>query len=257
MEDIRKSTTHYGHFQFNYRPYVEPITTEVFPYILLDIARAENPYIRLEKLPIKADVLDNVAPDVLVTTPSVNCLLADKLTAFAPETIGVPITAELGSRPKRVEALKQLFDVSNLFTFCNDLEEIRGTYHMIALQEIHTRHLTITPSDALIDTMNYALLLGYMGNRDSSRYSLLAKGIPEFRRFVANQQFSELDAARCAGKVAYIVRLIRETGIQRIERFSFDVDMAKWEITQKEYMDINSLKMIDPEAFFYWYHALN
>ena len=254
-EDIRRNSTQYSHFRFYYRPYVEPVN-EVPPYVLLDIARAENPYIRLEKLPIKADVLDNTAPDVLVTIPSVNGLLADKLTAFAPETIGVPITAEPGSRPKRVEALKQLFDVSNLFALCNDLEEIRGTYHMIALQEIHTRNMTIKPSDVLTDTMNYALLLGHMGNRDSSRYSLLAKGIPEFRRFVANQQFSALDAARCAGKAAYIVRLIRETGIQPIERFSFDVDMAKWEITQKEYMDINSLKMIDPEAFFYWYHAL-
>lgn len=255
-EVIRRSTAHYGHYQFNYRPFVEPINNEILPFILLDIARAESPYIRLEKKPINADILDNTAPDVLVTTPSVNGLLADKLTAFAPETIGVPITAEPGSRPKRVEALKQLFDVSNLFTFCNDLDEIRGTYHMIALQEIQTRHLTITPSDALTDTMNYALMLGKMGNQDSSRFSLLAKGIPEFRKFVANQQFSELDAARCAGKAAYIVRLIREKGIQRIERFSSDVDMAKWEITQKEYVDINLLKMIDPEAFFYWYHAL-
>ena len=255
-EAVERSSAAYDHYKVYYHPYVEPITVDPLPYILLDVARSDNPYIRLKNLPIKTDILDTAEPDVLVTTPSANGLLSDKLTAFAPETIGIPITAQPGSRPKRVEALKQMFDVSNLFALCDDLEEVRETYNMVASQEIRSRNLFIEPSDALNDTMDYALLLGCMGSRDPARYKQLANGIGDFSKFVADQRFSALDAARCAGKVAYLVQLIRDKNSLKAERYSPGVDMAAWEIPQKEYEDINTLKMIDPEAFFYWYHAL-
>jgi hypothetical protein len=58
-------------------------------------------------------------------------------------------------------------------------------------------------------------------------YGQLSKWIPDFRKYVANQSFSDLAAARCAGKVAYLVRLIMETEGQLIERFSSDINMSE------------------------------
>lgn len=255
-ENPRRGSSRIRHFRFYYRPFVEPLVDSPLPYILLDVAKAENPYTRLMDVPIKTVLLDTSEPTTYVSIPCADCLLADKLTAFAPDTIGVPITAEPGHRPKRVEALKQLFDVSNLFSVCSDLQEIRQTYHQVATQEAQARGLAITPDDALEDTLKYALLLGNRDAHRSSLYHQLAKGIPEFRRFVANQSFSDLDAARCGGKVAYLVRLIREKRRQEIERYNPNEDMSVWSIPQRENEGINLLKMIDPEAFFYWHRAL-
>jgi len=150
-----------------------------------------------------------------------------------------------------------LFDVSNLFDICSDLQEIRQTYQQVATQEAQARGLTIAPDDALKDTLKYALLLGNRDAHHSPLYHQLAKGIPEFRRFVASHSFSDLDAARCAGKIAYLVRLIRETERQAIERFSPDTDMSEWHIHESKNQGISDLKMLDPEAFFYWCLALS
>lgn len=256
-KDHSRGSDRIQHFRFYYKPFVEPLADNPLPYILLDVAKAENPYTHMTDVPIKTALLDTAEPLGRVSIPSAECLLADKLTAFAPETIGVPITAEPGHRPKRVEALKQLFDVSNLFDICTNLQETRRTYHQVAMQEAQARGLDVTPNEVLSDTFNYALLLG---NRDASRFPMfrqLSKGITEFRKFIANRSFSDLDAARCAGKVAYLVRLIRENERQVIERFSLDTDMSDWHISESKNQGINDLKMLDPEAFYYWFLALN
>lgn len=255
-KDVPRTDSNVLHYKVYYRPYIEPISENPLPYILLDAAKADNPYERTVQMPIRTGIIDVEEPATIVTTPSPEGLLGDKLTAFAPDTIGVPITAEPGHRPKRVEALKQLYDVSNLFEISSDIEEIRKTYRLVALQEIEKRKLAITPLDALNDTLRYSLLLGNMGTAEPTRYRNLAKGIPDFCKFVADRAFSEIDAARCAGKAAYLVELMKNESTRHIERFSPDIDMTNWELNQKEYKSINELKMVDPEAFFYWYHAL-
>lgn len=257
QKDPGRGSTRIQHFRFYYKPFVEPLADNPLPYILLDVAKAANPYTQLIDVPIRTALLDTAEPLRHVSIPSADSLLADKLTAFAPETIGIPITAEPGHRPKRVEALKQLFDVSNLFDICTDIQEIRQTYQQVAMQEAQARGLTITPDDALKDTLKYALLLGNRDAHHSPLYHQLARGIPEFRRFVANQSFSDLDAARCAGKIAYLVRLIKETERQAIERFSLQTNMSDWHIPEINNQGISDLKMLDPEAFFYWYLGLS
>ena len=46
---------------------------------------------------------------VEVTIPELNCILGDKLTAFAPHTTGIPLGVG-----KDVEVLKQMYDVASL-----------------------------------------------------------------------------------------------------------------------------------------------
>ena len=47
--------------------------------------------------------------NLIVDLPSVNCILADKLIAFAPHTTGIPLN--IG---KDMEVMKQFYDVSSL-----------------------------------------------------------------------------------------------------------------------------------------------
>ena len=54
-----------------------------------------------------------------VHMPSINCILGDKLTAFAPNTTGIPY--KVG---KEMEIIKQLYDVANLFDIADNVAEI-------------------------------------------------------------------------------------------------------------------------------------
>ncbi len=84
--------------------------------ILLDILFAENHYPTLIEIPLETEwILQNEKP-VSVTTPDINSILGDKLTAFAPNTTGVPYNAE-----KEKEILKQLFDIGHLFDLLTDI----------------------------------------------------------------------------------------------------------------------------------------
>ena len=70
------------HFKFTY---VSPITGREI-YILLDVLFEENIYAKLIKKEIKNDLLITEGEKTEVTIPDLNCILGDKLTAFAPHT---------------------------------------------------------------------------------------------------------------------------------------------------------------------------
>lgn len=60
--------------------------TEKEIHILLDVVFESNPYIKVHTIPIKSSFLLSEGADLDVTVPDKNCILADKLTAFAPHT---------------------------------------------------------------------------------------------------------------------------------------------------------------------------
>lgn len=72
------------HYKFFYRPYADD---GLESYILLDLYFSDNPYVNLIELEITSDLLFSEDKNLTVTVPSVDCILADKLTAFAPKTI--------------------------------------------------------------------------------------------------------------------------------------------------------------------------
>ena len=58
--------------------------------ILLDVVFEHNPYKTVVEKPIQSSLLMNEGENLLVTVPDKNCILGDKLTAFAPHTTGIP-----------------------------------------------------------------------------------------------------------------------------------------------------------------------
>lgn len=48
-------------------------------------------------------------PRIMVRVPCAECILGDKMTAFAPHTTGIPLGVG-----KSMEIIKQLFDVASL-----------------------------------------------------------------------------------------------------------------------------------------------
>ena len=73
-------------------------------------------------------------PDVYVNIPNANCILADKLTAFAPYTTGIPYNID-----KKMKIIKQLYDTAKLVEYIDDFSEVKSNYINIANNEIRYR----------------------------------------------------------------------------------------------------------------------
>ena len=254
-KQIREKDSVFGteHYLFHYRPFADDADES---HILLDLYYIGNPYAQLLEVELISEILRSDGENVFIRMPDTDSILGDKLTAFAPETIGIPLLAEPGYRPKRVEVLKQLYDIGNLFDHANNVSSIRTTYRTIALHEIQKLGLEITCDDTLGDCLRHAYIIGHGGKIDKQIYGSIAKGYKDFNKFVSDLSFDENHAILAAAKTAYLVKTIlgSENTLEKYDRL---IDMSLWEISDKYCSDFNEYKYSNPEAFFYWFKALH
>lgn len=248
-EDNKKTK----HYCFYYKPFVDD-TEESF--VLLDVYEGKPLYSKTKDLPIVSSIINTDDKSVYVKVPTIDCILADKLTAFAPNTIGVKLSAEPGKRPKRVEILKQLFDVANLFDRCSDIKTIRDTYIKIANEEIDMAGLNYTYVDTLRDSFDFALIIGMDGKIDVEKYNVLSKGYNEFNKFVVDLSFNKFSAILAASKVAYLAKLISHN-YDIIEKYDDKIDLRELVIKDARYKDLSSYLYSSPEAYYYFVKALS
>lgn len=153
------------HFKFIYQ---SPLQEKEF-YILLDILFSEIPYVETIEKEVKNELLIVDGLKTMVTVPSAECILGDKLTAFAPHTTGVPLGVG-----KSMEIAKQLFDVAALIDAMEDQDIVRKTYDKVVLEELGYRGLTIGKEEVLQDTINACLSIisrGTMYKEDYAEYN--------------------------------------------------------------------------------------
>lgn len=105
-------------------------------YILLDILFEKSHYVDVIQENIDCKFIKYKEPEIYVNMPSADCILGDKLTAYAPNTTGIPY-----GKDKELEIIKQLFDVANLFDIMENIETVIKTFKMMAQQELIYRGL--------------------------------------------------------------------------------------------------------------------
>ena len=71
-----------------------------------------------------------------VQIPSVNCILGDKLTAFAPHTTGIPLNVG-----KDMEIMKQMYDVSILIDHLTTLMKCLTLTNMLQSRKCHIEEI--------------------------------------------------------------------------------------------------------------------
>jgi hypothetical protein len=91
--------------------------------ILLDIVFTGNPFPLLVNRPIQTEWLLMEGKPLEVIIPDINSITGDKLTAFAPNTTGVPYGIE-----KEKEIMKQLYDIGCLFDLLTDIELVKRSF---------------------------------------------------------------------------------------------------------------------------------
>lgn len=242
-----KTNAPVGHYKFYYKSAVDANFGE--EPILLDVLFSESYYPVLANKSIVHRWILTEEPLTGVKVPNIESILGDKLTAFAPTTIGILYTK---NRP--VEIIKQLFDIAALFDNAKNFDTVKEAYIKIANEEIKFRELTITWKDTLKDTYDTAYTIA---QRDTTNdhFRHLQTGISNIVNFILTR-FTIEEAITCAAKAAYLSTVLQKEELRDIERFTNPSQIKDFEITHPSYNKLNKLKKINPEAFYYFYRAI-
>ena len=216
-ESIRKTNKNISkkHYRFNYKSILRDGKET---QILLDVLFEKMPYIKTINTPIKNEMLINSGEDYYVTTPTIEALLGDKLTAFAPHTVGIKFHNEDFSNDKRLEVVKQMLDISSLFVLAHDLESVKNNYISVCNEEIKYRNLDITYKECLLDSLNTALSIVSRGVYNADDYHLLVEGISALTNHIYGQKYSSEKAVDDAANVILLVAgILTDTDIFNID----------------------------------------
>lgn len=227
------------HYKFLYD---SPVNKKEF-YILLDILFEENNYERIMQKEIKSEILLTDEPYLKVTLPTADCILGDKLTAFAPHTTGIRFGEE-----KDLEIIKQMYDVACLFDVHNNFDDIYKTYFKTVAAEIEYRGIDITPEDALLDTIDSAACIvgrGKIGTEYES-YSAVMKNLSNH---IYDGKFSGEVAAVLACKVMYIAACVLKK--QKPVTIENPNDYLSENIGHTRYGKLSFIRKYDIAAFAY------
>lgn len=220
-------------------------------YILLDVLYEDCHYQKVQDVEIKNSLIEVTGKPSFVKVPSIGDILADKLTAFAPETTGIPYYKK--DKLATLEIIKQLYDVSRLFDKVDTLDVTKDAFSKIAPVELSYRNL---PTDDLTvifdDIRNTAMNISTRGLIDKEKFELLQKGIKSIGAFIYKQKYFIENAITDASKAAYLATCI-QCGKASFERYSGDhSSLINLTIEAPLHTRLKRLKASNPEAFFYW-----
>lgn len=231
-----------AHFKFYY---TSPLDNNE-SYVLLDILFEESPYNRVLELPIMSPFIDTLPPNKVVTAPDIENILGDKLSAFAPNTTGIPY-----GRGKEMEIIKQLFDIESLFDQAEDLNKIKETFIKCTEQELIYRQLThLTPRDVLEDILKTACIIGGRGSIKKETFLQLEDSIRRMKSHIINRNYIVEEAVLSAAKASYLASLLKY-GATEIDRFDPSQPLPEL-IGIPLFKKMTTIKKFSPEAYYYF-----
>ncbi len=249
-EQTRKSNNDIlkSHYKFFYNSTLD----ETEKYILLDILYEEEVYCEIIENKILCEFIELEEDSMVVCTPSIDCILGDKLTAFAPNTTGIPY-----NKSKELEIIKQLFDVSNLFDEINDVNIVAQTFKKIAAQELKYRNQDeFNYIDVLDDIFKTAIIISSRGVVENLTFKMLEDGIRRIKPYIFSKNFIAENAIECAAKAAYIASVIKNE-LNYVEKYNTSINMNDISIKNKKYAKMfKGIKKFSPEAYYYLNKAL-
>ena len=250
-ENERKSNSKIekSHYKFYYSPVTSSLSGN--EYILLDILFEKHHYgIHTQEIEISSPFIQTTESNLKVTIPIPEAILGDKLTAFAPNTTGIPY-----EKGKEIEIIKQLYDIGNLFDLIKKQEVVTEVFQQFAITELAYRNKNEhSVEDVLQDILQTSLLISTKGQSGIGNYTELQKGIQNIKNFIFSEIFQLEKAIVLASKSAYLSALIKYKS-NDIHFFKNPLEIEDWIIETPQETKLNKLKKTNPEAFYYWYKA--
>ncbi|MDR3626419.1 MAG: nucleotidyl transferase AbiEii/AbiGii toxin family protein [Ignavibacteriaceae bacterium] len=204
------------HYKFFYTPIHKSTASE--ESILLDILYEKVNYNNVIQIPIQSSFVPVSSEPVNVSVPSLEDILGDKLTSFAPNTTGIPYFKSQDSMS--MEIIKQLYDIGNLLDVVNDMRIIKATFSNFAKAELaYRKQTTLNENDVLEDTYQTSLCIALRGAAGKGDFEQLLLGIRRVVRFIFSESYHLEKTITHASKAAYIAALIKHDA-NRIEKIN-------------------------------------
>lgn len=227
--------------------------------IFLDVLIEDSIYPELTEKPVQTKWIET-ENEIKIVVPTIDAITGDKLTAFAPNTVGIPYFKGRDQQPFSMEICKQLFDLSKLFERIENMEIVAQSFQAFAIQEIEYRKTEtsdLTPEKVLQDTCVILTKKGKGPADEKQKFTELQKGIRAFGTgFLMNGNFRIDDAVPAAARIAYLSAKILHKDVSPIEYFQ-EQDIKEWNIENQDWNFLNRLKkQPDKTGFYYWHKAL-
>ncbi len=236
------------HYKFFYTPVHKYNKTE--DYVLLDILFEEPHYEKVISWPIDSTFLQQAGEPINVKIPSYEDILGDKLTAFAPNTTGIPYYK--GKDLRAMEIMKQLYDIGSLLDPAENVAIVAKTFNIFANTEIGYRKCDTDANGVLNDIYDTALHICSRGTDGKGDFKALSQGILSVKNFIFSESYHIERAIIDASKAAYIATVLKH-GIGKFEKYTGIDQLKDFTINQSFNKKLNKLKKSSPEAFYYWY----
>lgn len=186
----------------------------------------------------------------MVTVPSAEDILGDKLTAFAPNTTGIPYYKK--GKSCSMEIAKQLYDAGRLFENVTDLKITTQAFLKIATVELSYRSLGTNAEQVFNDIRQTALCISTRGKAGEGDFNLIQEGIIRVKSFMYKQRYQIDNAIIDAARAAYLATLI-EKGATKMEPYPQNPAEIKDLVIQPSLTNkLNKLRANLPEAYYYW-----
>ena len=233
-------------------------------YVLLDVVQeAEWKHETVER-PISTSFLK---PDreIRVRLPTVEALLGDKLTAFAPTTTGVRLRRADGSVGEVMQVAKQLFDIGVLFEHARDFDAIRRTYDGVQAQESAYRQGLHDRNASLDDTLNASLGLTSgtqlkKAPRDLfADTPLLLDGFKKLKGHLTQDRVDSNTLRLLAARAGVLAAHLRAgqtldlAAMRYVRGGVHDEALRHASLREHPHAWLDGLKATNPEAFHYWH----
>lgn len=215
-------------------------------YVLLDILFEKNPYSHLDTLAIVCPFVYTVSPNVNVQVPGIADILGDKLTAFAPNSTGIPY-----NKGKTMEIIKQLFDIESLFDQLTTITGVKETFVRCALQELTYRQLSDMDYETVLDDIfSTALVIGGRGSLEKDLFLQLEDGIQRIKMHIISRNYIVEEAVISASKAAYLAMLLKYD-CETIEKFDPLAPLPEL-LGTPLFKKMAKIKKFSPEAYYYF-----
>ena len=230
--------------------------------ILLDVLIEDSIYPELTEIPVQTKWIETEG-ETNISLPTIDAITGDKLTAFAPNTVGIPYFKGKDQQAFSMEICKQLFDLSKLFERIENIETVAQSFEVFAKQEIEyrkTKTSDLTPEKVLHDTIDTCLILAKKGSGttdEKSKFTELQKGIRAFGTgFLMVGNFRIDDAVPAAARIAYLSAKILHKELTAIKYYNGQ-DIKDLTIENQDWNFLNRLKrQPDKSGFYYWYKTI-
>ena len=252
-----------AHYTFEFDSVYNP---NVSGTILLDILFDSPHYPELIESSVEISWLSVDEPIISIITPSVNSICGDKLTAFAPETIGIPYYK--GDQLFTMEICKQLFDLGKLFESITDMTMVKKSFSAFAKAVLSYRSSDkdfskrkLNEKDVLWDSINTCAIMARRERNPTAekkkKFADLSSGIRSFgSAFLMTGNFRIEEALAASAKVAYLNAILLQKEDVEIEYYE-NQDTKELVIKNPDWAFLNRLKrQPDKSIFYYWYKAV-